>query len=82
MPPDAELPLDRPAKVREPVPAALMDRASELACSGDYEYLYQIERQLIAEGLAKVALLSKSAEHKAILRGLLAKSRSMTRDKL
>ncbi len=75
-PADSGAPPSAPPKVREAVPAALMDRASELACSGDYDYLYQIERQLIAEGHAKVAVLGKSAEHKAILRGLLATTRS------
>jgi len=82
MPPDRAPSAVQPARIREAVPAALMDRASELACSGDYEYLYQIERQLITEGLAKVALLSKSAEHKALLRGLLAQSRNRMRDKM
>ena len=82
MPTNQEPPAVPPARVREPVPDALMDRASELACSGQYEYLYQIERQLIIEGRAKVSLLSKSAEHKMLLRGLLAKSRSRMKDKL
>ena len=67
------------SKAWNAVPAALMDRASELACSGDYEFLYQIERTLVAEGLAKVALLGKSAAHRAVLRGLLAKARGKAR---
>ena len=74
-PPDSPPLPGRPPSVREAVPAALMERASELACSGDYQYLYQIERQLIVEGCAKVAVLGRSAVHKAFLRGLLAKVR-------
>jgi hypothetical protein len=34
----------------------LIDRAHELAKSGKFEFVYQIERQLITEGYARVAV--------------------------
>ena len=48
----------------------LMERAHELAKSGDYAYLYQIERTLIKEGYpaAKRFKVSERIKLKAILK--------------
>jgi len=51
---------------------ALVARACSLAQSGEFEYVYQIERRLIDEGFPKVAAsLSGCSEQRTTLRDFL-----------
>ena len=61
-----------PAIAISSVSPALVERAYELARSGEFEYVYQLERQLVDEGFPKVAnSLSRCAELRSALRGCL-----------
>ena len=55
----------------------LVERAHELAKSGDFEYVYQIERQLTAEGHARVeTVFSDNREFRHALREEIKASRT------
>ena len=55
----------------------LVERAHELAQSDEFEYVYQIERQLTAEGHAKVkAAFSDNREFRHALRDEIETSRT------
>lgn len=53
----------------------LVDRAYELAKSGEFEFVYQIERQLVADGYARVTVtFSDSRELRHALRDCIRDS--------
>jgi len=53
----------------KPLTDAMVGRAYELARSGEYEYVYQVERRLVAEGYAGVeSHISKTPELRNALR--------------
>jgi hypothetical protein len=58
--------------IAENAPPGLVARAYQLARSGECEFVYEIERRLIAEGFPKVAAsLSTNAELRSALRDCL-----------
>jgi hypothetical protein len=72
---ETKRPLLPPANAFEGFPTTLVERAYELALSGECEFVYQIERRLAAEGFSKGFALSKNAELRTALRVCLAPHR-------